>query len=68
MHPDGEAHGSTALIIRSDIKHYEISKYQREFLQATSIVVEAWNGSITISTIYSSPKYAIKREHYIIFF
>jgi hypothetical protein len=36
MHPDDKTHGDIALIIKSDIKHYEISKYQREFLQATS--------------------------------
>jgi len=30
MHPDG-AYEGTALMIRSDIKHYEISKYQKEF-------------------------------------
>jgi hypothetical protein len=63
MHPDSKAYGSTALIIRSDVKHYEINKYQREFLQAISIVIE--DGSITISAVYSPPKHAIKREHYI---
>jgi len=31
MHPDGKAHRGTVLIIRSDIKHYEIGKFQREF-------------------------------------
>jgi len=40
MHPDGKAHERTVLIIKSNIKHYEIGKYQREFLQATSIAVE----------------------------
>jgi len=68
MRLDGKAHGDTALIIRSDIKHYEITKYQREFLQATSIMVENQNGNITISAVCSSPKHAIKRKHYIIFF
>jgi len=36
----GKTHEGTALIIRSDIRHYEIGKYQREFLQDTSIMVE----------------------------
>jgi hypothetical protein len=54
--------------MKSNIRHYEIDKYQREFLQAISIVVEDWNGCITISAIYSLPKHAIKRKHYIIFF
>jgi len=39
MYPDGKAHGGTALIIKSNIKYYEIDKFQTEYLQATSIVV-----------------------------
>jgi len=63
MHPDIKAHGGTALIIGSDIKYYEIGKFQREFLQATSIVVEDRNSYITISAIYSpKSKHAIKRN------
>jgi len=62
MHSDGKIHGGTAFIIRSDIKHYEISKYEKESLQATSIVVEDRNGSITILAVYSLPKHAIRRE------
>jgi hypothetical protein len=61
MHPDGKTHGGTAFIIRNDIELYEISKNQREFLQATSMVVEDRNGNITISTICLPPKHAIKR-------
>jgi hypothetical protein len=66
-HPDGKTHGVTVLIIRSNIKHYEIGKYQREYLQVTSIVVEDRNSCITISA-YSPPKHAINRKHYITFF
>jgi hypothetical protein len=51
MHPDGKADGGTALIIRRDIKHYEIGKYQREYLQVTSIVVEDRNDCIVISVV-----------------
>jgi hypothetical protein len=42
-------------------------KYKREFLH-TSIVIENRNGCITISAVFSSPKHAIEREYYIIFF
>jgi len=65
MHPDGKAYGGTALIIRSNIKHYEIDKHQRDFLQATSVMIETWIGSITISAVYSPHKHAIKSEQYI---
>jgi len=67
MHPDGKAQGGTAIIIRSSIKHYEIDKHQRDFLQATSVMMETWNGCITISAIYSPPKHIIKSEQYIKF-
>jgi len=66
MHSDDKAYGGTTLIIRSSTRYYEISKYQREFLQVTSIVVEDRNDYITISTIYSRLKHAIK--YYITFF
>jgi len=56
MHPDGKV----ALIIRGDIRHYEIGKYQREFLQLTNIMVEDRNSCITIIAVDSWPKHAIK--------
>lgn len=68
MHPDGKAHGGTALIIRSSIRHHDIDRYQEEHIQATSVIVEDWSGSITISAIYSPPKHTIKNEQYVTFF
>jgi len=53
MQPDGKVHEGTALIIRNDIKHHEIGKFQREFLQVTSII-EDWNGCITTSAMKTS--------------
>lgn len=45
MHPDGTAHGGTAVIIKNNIKHHETDKYQSKLIQATSIVVRGllWN-------------------------
>lgn len=40
MHPDGKAHGGSAILIRKDIKHYETNSYCKEHIQATSIIVE----------------------------
>jgi len=67
MYPDSKAYGGTAFIIRSNIKQYEIGKFQTEFLQATSIAVEDRSSCITISAIYSSPKHTIKKKQYINF-
>jgi hypothetical protein len=67
-HPDGTAHGGTAIIIKSKIKHYELEKYQQEHLQATSIVVEENSRTITISAVYCPPKHIIKKEQFEIFY
>jgi len=36
MHPDGKAHGCTA-IIKNTIGHYESNKYTKDYLQATAL-------------------------------
>lgn len=64
-HPDGTAHGGSAIIIRNSIKHYEIQKYEKEYLQATSLVVEDWAGPIAISALYSPPKHSITKTQYL---
>jgi len=61
-----KAHKETPLIIRSNIRHYEIDKYQKE-LQATGVMVEDWHRSIIISAVYSPSKYIIKNEQYLTF-
>lgn len=61
------AHGS-AVIIKSNIRHYAKNNFNEMYMQATSIVIEDWTGPITVSAIYSPPKYTIKREQYESFF
>lgn len=51
-HPSGRAHGGTAIIIKRTIKHHELIKYEKDFLQATSVVVEDWCGPLTLSAVY----------------
>jgi len=47
---------------RNYIKYYKIDKCEKEFLQATSIVVEDQNDCITISATYSLLKHTIKKK------
>lgn len=35
-HPDGTAHGGTAVIVKSNIKHHELQPSDHDFIQATS--------------------------------
>jgi len=59
-HPDGNAHAGAAVIMTQTINHYELPKYEENFLQATSIRVRTVPYELTVSALYSPPKYAVK--------
>lgn len=67
-HPDGTAHGGTAVIIRNRIKHHELPEYQENHIQATNISIELANLPVTISAVYSPPKHLITPAAYTHFF
>jgi hypothetical protein len=58
QHPDGTAHGGTAILIRNDIRHHLHRHYNLEHLQATSITIEACIGPLTIAEVYCPSKHA----------
>lgn len=62
INPDGTAHGGTAILIKNNIKHYEASKFQKDYLQATSIKIVDSLGEITVIVIYCPPKHTVKKE------
>jgi hypothetical protein len=64
QHPDGTAHGGTAILIKNCIKHYLYGHYNLEHLQATSITIEDWVGPLIIAAIYCPPKHTIKAEQF----
>lgn len=68
QHPDGKAHGGTAVIIKNKIKRYENTTYNQDHLQTTCITIQDRYGPITIAAIYSPPKHIIKQEQYTRFF
>ena len=49
QHPSGKAHGGTGIIIKSNIKHYELPPFQKDYLQATNVAIEDCHGTITTS-------------------
>ncbi|CAH2097816.1 unnamed protein product [Euphydryas editha] len=51
-HPDGTAHGGTAVVIRSSIEHYELPQFKTEHIQATSVSVQDKNGNFNVSSVY----------------
>ena len=68
LHPDGTAHGGTAIIIKSSLKDIELNKYESAEIQATSVDVEDLVEKLTVSVIYSPPKQKIKQVQYTKFF
>ena len=39
-HPDGTAHGGTAIIVKTKIKHCEVNNFRKDYLRATNIIIE----------------------------
>ena len=68
MHPDGTAHGGSAILIKSRVHHYEGTHFCTQQIQSTNIVIEDWVGELQISAIYSPPKHSLKKEDYELFF
>jgi hypothetical protein len=60
-HPHGTARGVTAIIILNSIKHHQISNYNQDFLQATSVSVVNSVGLLTRSAVYLPPKCTVKQ-------
>lgn len=67
-HPDGRAHGGTAILIKSNIKHNEFPKYSFDYLQGTVLEILTDTGKLIISALYCPPRHNNKKEHFDNFF
>jgi hypothetical protein len=67
-HPDGTAHGGTAIIIKNTLEYYERPKYAEATIQATSVTVSGLFYKITIAAGYCPPRHNLKEEHFKAFF
>lgn len=63
-HPDNKAHGGSAVLIRSNIKHHALQDYCKNYIQATNIVITDWTSDITISALYCPPRFTIKETEF----
>jgi len=67
-HPDGTAHGGTAILIHSTITYSEQLQYAKLEIQATIIQVKGQQRTITIASVYCPPKYNLKAPQFNSFF
>ena len=64
QHPSGKAHSDIGIIIKSNIKHYELPPFQKDYLQATNVAIEDCHGTITTSAVYCPPRHSIAKEDF----
>lgn len=67
QHPDGTAHGGTAIIIRNNLKHHVLPEYKTDCIQATSIMLGDVYGSMALTAVYCPPKHRILQNEFTIF-
>lgn len=68
LHPTGNAHGGTAILIKPSIRHHECTPYCWYKIQATTIKVETQHHTITLSAVYCPPRFSIRPTEYQHFF
>ena len=67
-YPDNTVHAGTAIIIKNTINHHQLHKYEKDYLQATSIGVKTLPCEITVSAIYCPPRHHnVKKEDFMDF-
>ena len=67
-HPDGKAHGDTAILIKSAIAYTERISYVKPELQATIIEVHAPHRKIVVASTYCPPRFKLKPAQFTSFF
>lgn len=67
-HPDNKAHGGSAVLVRSNIKHHVLQDYCKNYIQATNVVITDWISDITVSALYCPPRFTIKETEFNDFF
>lgn len=68
IHPENAAKGGSAIIIKESIMHHVELEYKTEAIQATAVTVKTKRQEVTVVALYSPPKHALKRDHYLEFF
>lgn len=67
-HPDGTCHAGSAVIIKENIKHHIHSSTRYDYLQASAITIEDWQGPLQVAAVYLPPKHTLKEEVFSSYF
>lgn len=64
IHPENQARGGTALVIKENLNHYEEQHLQTMETQLTVVGVKCLNQNLKLGAIYCPPRYNLKKENY----
>jgi hypothetical protein len=65
IHPGGNARGGSTVIIKNNIKHYEVPAIEEEIMQVKTLKVKSINNrDFSISSIYCPPRHQLKKGDY----
>lgn len=67
VQPSNRARGGSAVIIRTNIKHFEEPKFSSESIQASTVNIQCKRHKLSVSETYSPPRHNIKEVEYIEF-
>lgn len=67
-HPDGRAHGGSAILIKNSLKHDLLPSFTTDYLQATTVKLQDWHGDLVISAIYSPPRHRFHQQMFMDYF
>lgn len=64
IHPDNDAKGGSAVIIKENIQHHEEPNYVTEKMQVTAVKIKTNRYSLTVAGIYCPPRHTIQKDEY----
>lgn len=64
IHPDNQAKGGSAVIIKECINHYEECQIQRAEIQLTLVGIKSTKQNLNVGAIYCPPRYNLKKSDY----
>lgn len=64
IHPSNNARGGSAIIVKSNIDHYEEEKTSMEEFQATTITCKVNNTNMSFTSVYCPPRHELKCDKY----
>lgn len=63
-HPDNQAHGGSAIIIKNNIKYNEDDNLQLDHIQLTVLNISSTKQSFKVGAVYIPPKHNLKKADY----